>query len=455
MLITNAQLITWERPNTILENQAVLVSDGVIAAMGPTRELEEHHPQEERLDAGGQYVMPGNINCHGHFYSALVRGMAIPGDQPISLPTILDRLWWPFDKALGEEEVRLSALTMMVDAIRHGTTTMFDHHSSPNFIDGSLDVIAEAVEAGGVRAVLCFETTDRDGDARARAGIEENVRFIGRCSRSAVANGRIAANFGMHACMTLSEETLARCREAAPPDAGFHIHLAEHEYDEYRSLSMAAIRSAERLRRHGLLNGRTIGAHAVHLDAAEVGIIAEMDASLSHQPRNNMNAVDGIADVESYLGAGVRVCMGNDGLSYTMWKEWEFAYMAQKIKYRDARRLPADRLIQMAVYNNAELASRYFPRGPLGVIREGALADLIFVDYHPATPLTAENLPWHVVFGFNESMVTTTIVDGNVLMRDRVLLTLDEDEIAARSREVTPALWRRYEELVPTGPILG
>jgi len=455
VLITDAQVITWGDPDRILERHAVLIEGNRIAEVGPSAELEERHPQQERLDAGGQLLMPGNINTHGHFYSALVRGMAVPGDQPISLPTILERLWWPFDKALREQDVRLSALVTLVDAIRHGTTTMFDHHSSPNFIDGALDVIAEAVDGSGARAVLCFETTDRDGEDRARAGIAENVRFIERCRASRPAGGRLAANFGMHACMTLSEETLERCREAAPPDAGFHIHLAEHEYDEYRSLAMAGIRSADRLHRLGLLNDRTIGAHAIHLDAREVEILADTRTNLSHQPRNNMNAVDGIADVESYLRAGVRVCMGNDGLSYTMWKEWEFAYMAQKIKHRDARRLPADRLIQMAVYNNAALASAYFPEGKLGVVEPGALADLILVDYRPATPLTAENLPWHIVFGFNESMITTTIVDGKVLMRDRQLLTLDEERIAAQARELAPALWKRYEELVPSGPVLG
>lgn len=455
MLITNAHLITWERPNRILDDHAVLVRKNAIVELGPSREMEQRYPEEERLDARGQYVMPGMINAHSHFYSALARAMRIPGDQPFTLPTILERVWWPFDRALREEDVRYSVLATLVDAIRHGTTTMFDHHSSPNFIEGSLDVISEAVDQAGARAVLCFETTDRDGPERARAGIRENVRFLQRCARSLVASGRVAANFGLHACMTLSEETLARCREAAPEGAGFHVHIAEHEYDEFRSLALAGTRSADRLDRHGLLNDRTIGAHAIFLDAREIEILAETGASVSHNPRNNMNTADGIADVESHLRAGVNVCMGNDGLSYTMWKEWELAYVAQKIRYRDARRLPADRLIDMAVYNGAALASRYFPQGRVGVIEPGALADVIFVDYHPPTPLTAENLPWHIIFGFNESMVTTTVVDGQVLMRDWQLTTLDAEAIAARCREIVPALWKRYEDEVPKGPVLG
>ena len=186
-----------------------------------------------------------------------------------------------------------------------------------------------------------------------------------------------------------------------------------------------------------------------------MNLVAETNSWVSHQPRNNQNAADGIAEVDSYLRAGVRVCLGNDGLSNTMWREAEAAYFLQKIKHRDGRRLPGDQLLQMAIYNNAALASTYYPSAHLGVIEPGAYADLIFVDYKPATPLTVKNLAGHFVFGFNESMITTTIVAGQVLMQDRVLLTIDEDEIKAKSRELAPTLWERYAALVPDNPVLG
>jgi len=183
--------------------------------------------------------------------------------------------------------------------------------------------------------------------------------------------------------------------------------------------------------------------------------MAETNTSMSHQPRNNMNVGDGIAEVESYMRAGVRTCLGNDGLSATMWREAEIASFLQKIRYRDGRRLPGDQLLQMAIYNNASLASTYFSEARLGVIEPGAFADLIFVDYQPTTPLTVDNLPGHFIFGFNESMITTTMVNGQVLMKDRVLTTLDEAEIKARSREIAPAFWERYEQLVPKDHVLG
>ncbi|HZD57877.1 MAG TPA: putative aminohydrolase SsnA [Anaerolineales bacterium] len=449
MIITNGTLITWGEPNRILEGQAVRVSDGSIAELGPQAELLAQYPQEERLDAAGQYVMPGNICAHTHFYGAFARGMAIPGPAPKDFPEILQKLWWPLDKSLRPVDVRFSALVMLADAIKHGTTTLIDHHASPDAIDGSLDVIAGAVEESGARAVLCYEVTDRDGDQKAQAGIQENLRFIDRTRKEKVAQGRVAATFGLHASLTLSEETLTACREAAPGETGFHIHVAEHEADEYDSLAKSGLRIVDRLQKHEILGPKTIVAHAVHVDAREISLLAQSGTWVSHQPRSNMNNGVGVAQVESLMRAGASVCLGTDGFSHIMWEEWKTAYLLHKVWHRDPRRMSGTDVAQMAAYNNARLAEVFFHEGPLGVLAPGALADIIFIDYHPQTPVTPENLPWHIIFGFHESMVTTTIVAGKVLMKDRQLLTLDEGNIAARARELASKVWERYETHVP------
>lgn len=449
MLITNATLITWGEPNEIIEGQALYISDGKIAAMGPQAELAARYPEAERLDARGQYVMPGNIVAHTHFYGAFARGMAIPGPAPKDFPEILAKLWWPLDKALDPAAVRASAEVFMVDAIRHGATTLIDHHASPNAIDGSLDLIAEAVDAAGLRGVLCYEVTDRDGPAKARQGIEENVRFIERAREGGVAGGRVQATFGLHASLTLSAETLDACREAAPAGTGFHIHAAEHFSDQYDSLAKSGMRVIDRLQHHGLLGPDSIVAHAVHVDAREVQLLAESGTWVTHQPRSNMNNAVGAAAVESLLRAEVNLCLGTDGFASTMWDEWKTAYFLHKVWNHDPRRMPASDIATMAAYNNARLAGKFFPAAKLGVIAPGAHADLIFVDYHPHTPLTSGNLPWQIVFGFHESMVTTTIVAGKVLMYDRCLLTVDEAAITAHARELAPAVWDRYQTFVP------
>jgi putative selenium metabolism protein SsnA len=369
--------------------------------------------------------------------------MAIPGPAPKDFPEILNRLWWPLDRSLDAESIRYSVLPCLVDAIRYGTTTLIDHHASPNAIDGSLDIIAEAVERSGVRAVLCYEVTDRDGQERMKAGIRENVRFIEKTK-----SPLLAGTFGLHAGLTLSDDSLDLCRQAVPEGAGFHIHTAEHEADEYDSMNRSGLRVVDRLHRHGILGPRTITAHGVHFDAREMQILAETGTWLSHQPRSNMNNGVGVAPIESMMRAGIRVCLGNDGFSNAMWEEWKAAYLLHKVHHRDPRRMNGYDVQQMAVYNNAGLVNVFFPDAPIGQLAPGAFADIIFVDYHPNTPMTAGNLPWHILFGFQPGMVTTTIVAGRVLMKDRELLTLDEEEIGAKAREIAPRVWERYQQEV-------
>lgn len=443
MLITHATLITWEAENRVLEDHAVLVEKDRIKEIGPSAELSAKYPNEQKLDARGQYVMPGSICAHTHFYGAYARGMAIPGPAPKDFPEILQRLWWPLDRSLDAESIQYSVLPCLVDAIKHGTTTLIDHHASPNAIDGSLDIIAAAVESSGLRAVLCYEVTDRDGEAKMQAGIDENVRFIKRTKHPL-----LAGIFGLHAGLTLSDSSLDLCRQAVPDDVGFHVHTAEHESDEYDSLNKSGLRVIDRLHKHGILGPKTITAHGVHFDAREIQILCETGTWLSHQPRSNMNNGVGVAQVESMLRAGVRVCLGNDGFSNAMWEEWKAAYLLHKVHHRDPRRMNGYDVQQMAIYNNAALTNVFFPAAPIGQIIPGAFADIIFVDYHPNTPLTAGNLPWHIIFGFQPGMVSTTIVAGKVLMKDRELLTLDEKEIGAKAREIAPKVWARYQKEV-------
>jgi putative selenium metabolism protein SsnA len=440
MLITNATLITWGAPNQILANQALYLEGDRIAELGPSSELQTKYPQANVLDARGQYVMPGNICAHTHFYGAFARGMAIPGDPLKDFPDILDRLWWKLDKALTPDDVRYSALVCLVDAVKHGTTTLIDHHASPNAIEGSLDVVAKAVNEVGLRACLCYEVTDRDGAEKAQAGIKENLRFI----QSAIRNPQsaITATFGLHASLTLSDTTLEACR--AEHDGGFHVHAAEHEADQYDSLKKSGTRVIDRLHKFGILGERSIIAHAVHIDQREAELLRATGTWVTHQPRSNMNNAVGAADVEGLLRLGVKVGLGNDGFSNAMWDEWKAAYLHHKAAHRDPRRMGGYTVAEMAVTNNAALANVFFPQAALGVLAPGAFADIIFVDYHPTTPLNRDNLPWHILFGFENSMVTTTICAGKMLMKDRQLLFLDEEEITTRSRELAKKAWERF-----------
>ena len=444
MLIVNGNLIRWGTYQEIEESRAIHIVDGLIHEIGPQRELMEKYPEEEILDAEDQYVMPGNICAHTHFYGVFSRGMAIPGSAPKDFPEILDKLWWPLDRALDRDTVRLSAEVCIIDAIKHGTTTVFDHHASGNFITGSLETIANVVEKSGIRASLCYELSDRDGERGIDEGIAENKSFIEKVNKNKPLNGRLQALFGMHASFTISEETMQKAVASVGEDVGFHIHVAEHPVDEYDSMNKYGMRIIDRLQRENVLRSNSIIAHGVHIDAKEMQLLAESGTWVGHQPRSNMNNAVGMSDVYSMLRMGVNVVLGNDGFSNAMWQEWKTTYLAHKLWQHDPRWMGGYELKQIAIDNNSRLASQQF-NAKIGALEEGAKADIIFVDYKPYTPLSMGNIPWHILFGFRDSMVTMTMVDGKVLMKDRQLLTMDEKVTNEETQALVPLLWNRYQ----------
>ncbi|MCU0522085.1 MAG: putative aminohydrolase SsnA [Anaerolineae bacterium] len=446
MLITHAIVATLGTHPRIIEDGAILIRGREIAAIDTSAALLATYPGEPTLDAGGQLAMPAPLCGHTHFYGAFARGWAYPGPAAESFGEILERLWWRLDKQLTPEDVRYSALVCLADAIRHGTTTLIDHHASPNAIPGSLDSIAEAVVESGVRACLAYEVTDRDGVDRARAGIAENVRFLRRLQDTP--HPQLAASFGLHASLTLSDATLAEAVAAAAGAAadggsGFHIHAAEGIEDVRDSLAKSGKRTIARLKEAGILGPRTIVAHAVHVDEHEMDLLAQTATWVTHQPRSNMNNAVGLTQVEQLLAHGVKVALGNDGFSNNMMAEMKTAYLAHKLVQRDPRAMPADLVFRLAYDANAALARMFWPDQRLGELTPGAVADIILLDYEPTTPLTAGNLPWHVIFGYEASAITTTISAGRILMQDRHLLTLDEEAITARSRALAAHLWSR------------
>jgi len=181
------------------------------------------------------------------------------------------------------------------------------------------------------------------------------------------------------------------------------------------------------------------------VDDEELRVLAETGTWVAHNPRSNMNNAVGTANVPAMLRYGIRVGLGNDGFSNDMFEEMKAAYLAQKAAWGDPQVMPATAVLRLALDNNAGVANELFGAGHpgFGQLAVGAPADLILLDYHPPTPLTVANLPWHVMFGITGGMVTTTIVAGRVLMRDRELLTLDEERIAAKARELAECLWQR------------
>ena len=428
-------------PDQVHENAGVLIQQGRITEIGDYQPLTTSHPTVSKLDTVGQLIMPGLINAHMHFYSTLARGMALKDDAPENFVQTLERLWWRLDKALDHEDIGVSALVPLIACIKSGVTTIVDHHASPTTCEGSLDVIRGAVEQAGVRAALCYEVSDRDGEERANAGIEENIRFARSLEQGN--HEQFAALFGLHALFTLSEETLARCAsEAKDLDIGLHVHLAEDIADVEYNLDQYGEHPLARLQRHGGLNEKALLGHCVHVGSAEIDMLKQYQPFVAHNPESNMNNAVGCAPVVDMIDAGVRLGLGTDGMSADMLATARSAFLLMRHQNSNPR-LGWEQIPQMLWGSNSELASGLFGL-KLGVLEPGAAGDLMVLDYDPATPLQDTNLLGHLLFGFSSRHVVSTVAGGKVLMKDRELTGMDEKEIYAHARERAVALWERF-----------
>jgi len=435
ILIRRGTVVTMEQPNRVLPDHAVLIEDGVIRKIIPQKAAGNIRARV--IDARGKVVMPGFINTHMHFYASFARGLT--GVAPArNFPAVLRNLWWRLDRNLTLEDCHASTLTAGIEAIRHGTTTIFDHHASPCAIKGSLSAIAEAVRQLGLRACLCYEVSDRDGREIAGEGIEENLRFLDSCREP---DGYLRALFGLHASFTLGQKTLSRCaRVAAGRQAGFHIHCAEDIADQRITQRRFRRPVVRRLAEEGILGPRSICAHAVHISDREWDLLAKSCAAVAHNPQSNMNNAVGVMDLLKAVRMHVLVGLGTDAMTGNMLEELRAAIWAQRLAQRDPG-AAFDPVVDLLIRNNQEIANRHFSR--VGQIREGWQADLVCIDYFPPTCLNAANFAGHLVFGISQAAVDTAIVGGRILMENKQLQHLDEARITRRSRELASALWKR------------
>ena len=436
----NGIVVTLGENNRVLWNAAVVTDGETVAAVGDAAEMRRLYPDAEAVDCSGKIILPGFICAHHHFYSTMARGMAIPGDPAENFVQILERLWWKVDRAILDEDILLSAQLPLIDCIRNGTTTVIDHHASPSMRDGSLDIIEGAVRQAGLRASLCYEVSDRNVKG---GGIAENERFIKKTGQG---DGQIAAMMGLHASFTVSDETVETCVGIARDHGvGCHIHVAEDAADRQDSLSRYGVPTVNRLHRLGVTGEKSIFVHCVHVDEAEMDLLAETGTIVVHNPESNMNNAVGVTPLLTMLKKGVLVGLGTDGMNSDMLAQMRCAYLLHRLANRDPR-VAFVEAPTLLLQNNREIARRQFGL-PLGEIAPGRPADLAILDYHPPTPLSEANFLGHLIFGLVDAVVDTTVCRGQILMRNKQVLTMDEERIAARSRELAPKMWKRLEAL--------
>jgi cytosine/adenosine deaminase-related metal-dependent hydrolase len=390
------------------------ITGGTVVALDPPaverRDVVLGDEPRRSLDASGCLVLRGLAVAHTHLYSVLARGMSAPASPPRSFREILEKVWWRLDAALDERSLEASAELALLEAALSGVTAVIDHHESPSFIAGSLDVLARAARSVGVQAALCYGATDRHGAAGARAGLAE-------CER-AIRDG-LPAMVGLHAGFTVTDETLSSAADLAKRlGAWLHVHVAEDRCDEG---------SFQRLEMAGALGPRAILAHGVHLSAAERARAEAAGTWIVHNPRSNMQNAIGYADPKTL---GPRVALGTDGMDADVFAEARVAHLRGREAYGPEGGVDAVALLG----NSQRLADLTLGK------RAG---DWIVLDYDAPTPISASNLAGHVLFGLGTRNVRDVVVNGEVIVRNRQPVRVDAARIRARAREEAVRLWGR------------
>ena len=333
LIVGNGLLITLDSDGRVIQEGAVVIQDGS-SAKYVIQKMPKHTIQTQTsLTLREGHHAWDDQHPHASLQHFRQR-MALKDPPPGSFLQILERLWWRLDKALGPEDIYISSLVPLIDCIRFGVTTILDHHASAMSVPGSLDECAQAVIDAGIRACLAYEVSDRDGPEIRDQGIKENVRFIKRCRDEA--DPLLAASFGLHAQMTLSDDTLKKCKKAVEDlDVGFHVHVAEGPEDLEDSLRKSGKRVVERLDSFGILGPKTIACHCVHINEPEMDILLDRNVNVVHNPESNMGNAVGVAPVLGMMEKGVRVGLGTDGYTSDMFEAIKVANMLHKLNEKN------------------------------------------------------------------------------------------------------------------------
>ena len=437
LLVGNGKVITRSSDAPYFENGAVVIDGEVIREVGGYDALKAKYPEAEFIDARGNVIMPGFINAHTHIYSGLARGLAIEGNNPTNFFEVLDGTWWNIDRHLTLDGTKASAYATILDCIRDGVTTIFDHHASFCEIPGSLFVIRDAAKELGIRACLCYEVSERDGEEKCSQAIRENAEFAQWAARED--DDMIKAMFGGHALFTISDRTFEKMVEANNGLTGFHIHVAEGMNDVYDSLRNYGTRPVNRLLNNGILGPKTLLGHCIHVNPAEMDIIRETETMVVNNPESNMGNAVGCSPVLQMMKKGILVGMGTDAYTHDMLESLKVFLIIQR-HHACLPNVAFSEGTQMLFDNNRRICEKYFKK-PVGILKEGAAADVIIMDYKPFTPFSDANIDGHMLFGMMGKNCRTTIINGRVLYRNREFVGIDEEKLNAWTLEQSRKLW--------------
>ncbi len=436
-LIANGKVITRDENMPYIEDGAVAIKDDKIIDIGTTPDLKEKYPNADFIDAEKNVIMPSFINAHTHIYSGLARGLSIKGYNPHDFYEILDGMWWKLDRNLTLDGTRYSAYVTYLECIRNGVTTIFDHHASFCEIPGSLFEIASVAKEMGVRSCLCYEVSDRDGEEKCDQAITENSDFIKYCKEQN--DDMLKAMFGMHALFTISDKTFEKCVKANGNRTGYHIHICEGLNDVEDSKNNYNMSAVQRLEKWEILGSKTILGHCIHITEEEMDMIQNTDTIVVNNPQSNMSNAVGCSPVLKMYEKGILLGLGTDAYTHDMIESMKSALTIQRHNAKNPN-VGFNEVTDMLFKNNAKICSRYFD-GTLGVLKKGAKADIVVMDYAPFTPFDENNIDGHMLFGFCGRQCRTTIANGRLLYKDRRFVDIDEEKISFEAKKAADKLW--------------
>ncbi len=377
----------------------------------------------KKIDLGGRLVLPGLLNPHHHLYSALATGLA-PIGPTNNFQQILDNLWWHLDKTLDEESIYYSAMNGLMQSIRYGVITVIDHHASMNEISGSLNIIKKAFEQTGIKGVLCYEISDRMGEASLQEQIDENIDFW----TANQSNQRIQGLLGLHANFTLSEKSMATIAKQKFDALPIHIHCGEDIADFQYCTDLGYDGPVHRLSEFGLLSRDALLAHCIHLSETDYKLLDEVQPHIISNPESNANNNVG----RMYMEKIKKYVLGTDGMTGNILGTMRSHFLQRNGNIPD----PLKVLFQYT----SEMMNGYFPNS--GTLKVDGIADLAITNYRPVTPISMDNLFYHLMFGVQGKEMHMTISEGKIIFSDNKIHSVDEEQM---NKEIAVAVKKLHE----------
>lgn len=414
IIIKGAKILTMTAYNEAgIINGDILIEGQYIKEVG---KVSYQVDDVEIINGNNCLALPGLINCHTHAAMTLLRGYA----DDMELMTWLEEKIWPREAKLGADHVYWGSMLAILEMIKSGTTTFTDMYFF-------MDNVAKAVEEGGIRAVL----------ARGMIGFNDQDNLTLNESKSFISNwhgegkGRIKCMLGPHAPYTCPPDYLVKVMDLAQElKVGIHIHLAEtkQEFDDIRKqYGKTPVKHVYDL---GLLNHPVLAAHCVHLTEEDIAILQECSVGVAHNPTSNMKLASGMAPIPQLLEAGIKVGIGTDGTAsnnnLNMFEELHLASLLHKVSWGDPTVLPAYQVLQMGTIFGAQTVGLI---DEIGTIEVGKKADIILIDLNKPHLYPSHDIVANLVYSAQASDVKTSIIDGQIVMKDREVLTIDEEKV--------------------------